>query len=131
MTNERDDDDASETVDGKVVSDDGKKHSCERPPLSWWREYVGKPIAIQFHDGVAYIGVTYPNQFLLKDGSPVAVPIMRGVLLKVREEPNGSSWLVVQTSDPDPAKPNVRIDIAFRSDLVAFASMLDRSLIAT
>ncbi len=118
--------DAGEAREERMV--DGA--SCKEPPKSWWREYEGCHIAVQLRPGVEYIGVTYPNNFLVNEsGQVVAVPFLRG-RLKVREQMDGSVWIIIQTDDPDPNKPGVKVDIAMPTNAVVFASVLERSLVS-
>jgi hypothetical protein len=102
-----------------------------RLPSTWWKEFVGKPVAIQLRDGLAYFGVTYPNDFLIdpEKNAPVATPLLKGMLQRAVQD-GDDVRLVLQTTDPDPGKPRVKAYIVIHPGDVGFATFMDMDLIA-
>jgi hypothetical protein len=110
------------------------------PSVAWWSRYRGKPCLLQLREVASYVGVTFPNMPLSEQvkneegqivGSRYATTrIIPGVLKDVGED-EGGVRLEFQMADPDPQKPNGRVNIVLYAAAVEFASFPEMSLIAT
>jgi hypothetical protein len=102
---------------------------ADPPPMppSWWVGYEGKPVAIQLREGLSYIGVSYPNDFLINEnGQVMAVPILKGILQGAKRD-GDDVRLIIRTQDPKHARGHV--DIVIHPGDVGFATFPEMNLI--
>jgi len=99
------------------------------PPPSFWRKFEGKRVALQFRQGLAYFGVTYPGNFVVDPETKQfgVSPVHEGIL-HVEEDHTGMR-LVLETIDPNPSLANVRVAIVMHPDVVDFATFCEQRLV--
>jgi hypothetical protein len=100
---------------------------------SHWYQYDGKAVFVQLRE--PYVGVTYPNMPVTKNGADgpevVCIPFVRGVL---RVKPSGYDdkiLLTVRTTDPNPNNGDASVEIVMHAEDVLYVTHIDKKLISS
>jgi len=112
------------------MSDKDKNEATEAAykPFSWWQKYAGKPVLIQLREGLSWIGVTSPNDPVMNgEGQIVSIPFLKGTLGVEGEAQDFR--LVVDTLDPNPNNPHVKMKIMLHPDDAAFVTVVEAGLV--
>lgn len=98
-------------------------------PFLWWSKYEGKAVLIQLREGLTYIGVTSPNDPIInQDGQVVSIPFLKGKLTVEGEAQDFR--LIINTADPNPNNPNVKMKIMLHPDDAAFVTVVEAGIVA-